>query len=51
MFTSELLTEAVRRRAQLPTTDLLKGVISEIREFSGQPGFEDDVCLVGMEVK
>jgi sigma-B regulation protein RsbU (phosphoserine phosphatase) len=51
IFTAELLTEAVRRRAQLPTSDLLAGVISEIREFSGQPGFEDDVCLVGMEVK
>ncbi len=51
IFTPELLAAAVRRRAQLPTTDLLKGVISEIREFSGQPGFEDDICLVGMEVK
>ena len=51
MFTSELLTDAVRRRAQLPTSDLLAGVISEIREFSGQAGFDDDVCLVGMEVK
>lgn len=51
MFTSELLTDAVRRRAQLPTTDLLEGVMSEIQEFSGQSGFEDDVCLVGIEVK
>lgn len=51
MFTSELLTDAVRRRAQLPTSDLMAGVISEIREFSGQAGFDDDVCLVGMEVK
>ena len=51
IFSPELLTEAVRRRAQLPTNDLLNGVISEIHEFSGQPDFEDDVCLVGMEIK
>jgi hypothetical protein len=42
---------SVQRRAQLPTSDLLKGVIADIHEFSGQPEFEDDVCLVGMEVK
>ncbi len=51
LFTPELLTEAVRRRVQLPATELFAGVISDIREFSGQPEFEDDVCLVGMEVK
>lgn len=50
-FTTDLLMNAVRRRAQMPAKDLLKGVISDIHEFSGQPEFEDDVCLVGMEVK
>jgi sigma-B regulation protein RsbU (phosphoserine phosphatase) len=50
-FTTELLMNSVQRRAQLPTADLLKGVIADIHEFSGQPEFEDDVCLVGMEVK
>jgi len=51
LFTSEQLTDAVRRRAQLPSADLLSGVLSEIHEFSGRPEFADDVCLVGMEVK
>jgi len=51
LFSPELLADAVRRRAQLPTTDLLNGVISEIQEFSGHPDFNDDVCLVGMEIK
>ena len=51
LFTSEQLTDAVRRRAQLPSADLLSGVLSEIHEFSGRPEFNDDVCLVGMEVK
>ncbi|MBW8864104.1 MAG: SpoIIE family protein phosphatase, partial [Verrucomicrobia bacterium] len=51
LFTAEQLTDAVRRRAQLPSADLLSGVLSEIHEFSGRPEFSDDVCLVGMEVK
>ncbi len=51
LYTSELLADALRRRTQLPSADLLNGVISEIHEFSGQPEFDDDVCLVGMEVK
>jgi serine phosphatase RsbU (regulator of sigma subunit) len=50
-FTTELLMNAVQRRAQFSTPDLFTGVISEIHQFSGQPDFEDDVCLVGMEVK
>jgi phosphoserine phosphatase RsbU/P len=51
LFTPELLAEAVRQRAQLPAAELLEGVISEIKKFSGQSGFEDDVCLIGIEVK
>ncbi len=51
LFTADLLLNAVRRRAQLPAGDLLTGVMDEIHEFSGQPEFEDDVCLVGVEVK
>lgn len=51
LFTTELLMNAVQRRAQLPANDLLTGVIDEIHKFSGQPEFDDDVCLVGMEVK
>lgn len=51
LYTTELLMNAVQRRAQLPGNDLLAGVIDEIHAFSGQPEFDDDVCLVGMEVK
>ena len=51
MFTSDQLMNAMHRRAQMTTNDLLSGVIKEIHEFAGQPEFEDDVCLVGMEVK
>lgn len=51
LFSSEHLTDALRRRAQLPAADLLKGVISEIHDFAGRLEFSDDVCLVGMEFK
>jgi sigma-B regulation protein RsbU (phosphoserine phosphatase) len=51
IFTPELLAAAVRQQAQLPATELLEGVISHIKKFSGQPDFEDDVCLIGIEVK
>lgn len=50
-FSADLLMNAVQRRAQLPANDLFTGVISEIHEFSGQREFDDDVCLIGMEVK
>lgn len=51
LFTTDLLMNAVQRRARMPAHDLFNGVINEIHEFSGQPEFEDDVCLIGMEVK
>lgn len=51
IFTPELLAAAVRQQAQLPATELLEEVISDIKKFSGQPDFEDDVCLIGIEVK
>jgi serine phosphatase RsbU (regulator of sigma subunit) len=30
---------------------MLSKVLSEIRTFSGRNKFDDDVCLVGMEVR
>jgi len=50
LFTYGQLTGCVRRRANCHPPDLLSGVLSEIHEFSGRPEFNDDVCLVGMEV-
>jgi sigma-B regulation protein RsbU (phosphoserine phosphatase) len=51
LFTTDLLMKAMERRVNLPTAELFTGVLSEINQFSGRPGFDDDVCLVGMEVK
>jgi sigma-B regulation protein RsbU (phosphoserine phosphatase) len=50
-FSPERLLEAVRQRAKLPTNELFTGLLDEIKQFSASSEFEDDVCIVGMEVK
>jgi sigma-B regulation protein RsbU (phosphoserine phosphatase) len=50
-FSPERLLEAVRQRAKLPTNELFTGLLDEIKRFSTHSEFEDDVCIVGVEVK
>ena len=50
-FSPERLLAAVNRRAKLPTNELFAGLLDEIKHFSASSEFEDDVCLVGVEVK
>jgi sigma-B regulation protein RsbU (phosphoserine phosphatase) len=50
-FSSERLLAMVRRHAQLPANDLLAALINEVKQFSACSGFEDDVCIAGVEVK
>jgi PAS domain S-box-containing protein len=50
-FSPERLLAAVRQRATLPTNELFTGVLDEIKQFSTCSEFEDDVCIVGVEVK
>jgi sigma-B regulation protein RsbU (phosphoserine phosphatase) len=50
-FSPERLLEAVRQRAKFPTNDLFTGLLDEIKQFSTNSEFEDDVCIVGVEVK
>jgi sigma-B regulation protein RsbU (phosphoserine phosphatase) len=50
-FSPERLLAAVRQRAKLPTNELFTGLLDEIKHFSASSEFEDDVCIVGMEVK
>lgn len=50
-FTEARLADTVRQRLHLPPDLLFKEVIEEIRNFSGQGEFTDDVSLVGMEIK
>jgi len=49
IYSQALLVTAVQRRAQLPVPQLFDDLLSEIRHFSGENAFADDVCLVGME--
>jgi len=47
--TQEMLVEGVQRRLQLPAPRLFDELLAEIRSFSADSGFADDVCLVGIE--
>ena len=44
------LLQALERRGQLGTEQLLDHIIAQARGFSGGGHFEDDVCLVAMEL-
>jgi sigma-B regulation protein RsbU (phosphoserine phosphatase) len=49
LYSQGLLLTDVRRRLQLPASDLFDQILEEIRQFSADGKFADDVCLVGME--
>jgi phosphoserine phosphatase RsbU/P len=49
LYSQAMLVADVQRRAQLPAPRLFDELLEEIRRFSGNPGFADDVCMVGME--
>ena len=46
----ERLLDAVKQRMSLSPTKIFDGLMAEVEEFSGTSDFEDDVCLVCMEV-
>lgn len=49
LYSQALLVSAVQQRAQLPPPQLFDEILAEVRRFSAQKGFADDVCLVGLE--
>jgi len=49
-FGQERLVEAVHRRVGLPAEQLFDELFEEVHAFSATDEFEDDVCLLGMEV-
>ncbi len=51
LFDQQSLTQAVSRRAHLTTDEICSGVLAEIRNFSANDEFSDDVCLVAVEVE
>jgi sigma-B regulation protein RsbU (phosphoserine phosphatase) len=50
-YGQERLLAAARQRLRLPPDRLCDELIAEVRAFSGAAEFNDDVCLLGMEVK
>jgi sigma-B regulation protein RsbU (phosphoserine phosphatase) len=50
LYTQQLLLSAVQRRLHAPAPQLFDELLREVRQFSGDTTFTDDVCLVGMEL-
>jgi serine phosphatase RsbU (regulator of sigma subunit) len=51
LYSQQRLLEAVRQRAGLPAPELFNGLLEEIRQFSHQADFADDVCLLGLQLR
>jgi sigma-B regulation protein RsbU (phosphoserine phosphatase) len=51
MYTAANLLAAVQSRSHLPSSELFKDVIEEIKHFAIRPQFDDDICLASVEVK
>lgn len=49
LYTQAQLVGAVEQRLALPASDLFDQLLEELRTFSSESTFTDDVCLVGME--
>jgi phosphoserine phosphatase RsbU/P len=50
-FGQERLWPAVHQRAGLPMEQLLDELLAEVRRFGATQEFEDDVCVVGVELR
>jgi sigma-B regulation protein RsbU (phosphoserine phosphatase) len=49
-FFETRLMEIIRRKSGEPLEDLLEGILSNVLAFSDSRHFDDDVCLLGLEV-
>jgi sigma-B regulation protein RsbU (phosphoserine phosphatase) len=50
LYDYEQLRRAIGEKRKLPAAELCRGLIEEIQQFSASKEFNDDVCLVAMEV-
>lgn len=50
LYTQDLLTAGIRKRLRHGTPQLFDKLLAEVREFAEDHKFDDDVCLVGMEL-
>jgi serine phosphatase RsbU (regulator of sigma subunit) len=51
LLTQEDLLKLVRRNADEPAEELLAHLVTEVRTISRSTSFDDDVCVVGAQVK
>jgi phosphoserine phosphatase RsbU/P len=51
LYDYQQLSSAVKNRANLPTPELCHSLIDEVQQFSADRRFNDDVCLVAMEIE
>ena len=51
LFSQEQLYEAVNRHVALQPEQFFARVLDDVRKFSERDRFDDDVCVVGVEVK
>jgi sigma-B regulation protein RsbU (phosphoserine phosphatase) len=51
LYTQGMLVSEVQRRIPLPASELFDQILAQIRKFSDDGNFSDDVCLVGMEFR
>lgn len=51
LFSEEQLQAAVSRHASLPPQEFFSRVLDDVRTFSQRESFNDDVCVVGMQVQ
>lgn len=49
IYSQAMLVSGVQRRVQLPASRLFDEILEEIRKFSADGNFSDDVCLVSVE--
>jgi serine phosphatase RsbU (regulator of sigma subunit) len=50
LYSQEDLLAAIRKRSALPAEQILEEVLTEVRNFAQRPDFDDDVCIIGVEV-
>ncbi len=50
LYDYQQLSRAVGNRTELPAVELCRSLISEVQQFSATQEFNDDVCLVAMDI-
>ena len=50
LYSQEDLLQAVDRRRNLPTSELFQAILAEVQAYTQRSDFDDDVCIIGIEV-